>query len=142
MQQSNLNKRYCLIEGLTGRWVIKSAFETLLIHVYSYIYMSNFDHWLKVGFSPSKKKILMFFNESSLKMMKNAFYFIWKALFVLKMLTFLCWLFPLLEKTVCLERWCYFKFYDVTAWLTTITTHILSNISRSKGNHTLKMTMQ
>ena len=31
-----------------------------------------------------------------------------------------------------------FKFYDVTVWLTTITIHILSNISTSKGNHTIK----
>ena len=70
--------------------------------------------------------------------MKNAFYFIWKALFVLKMFTFLCWLFRHVEKTASSERWGYFKFYDVTAWLRTITIHILSNVSGSKGNHTMK----
>ena len=31
-----------------------------------------------------------------------------------------------------------FKNYDVTAWLKTITIHILRNISRSKGNQTMK----
>ena len=39
---------------------------------------------IKVGLSPSKKKIFVYVNESCLKMMKNAFYFILKALFVLK----------------------------------------------------------
>ena len=36
--------------------------------------------------------------ESSLKMMKNAFYFILKALFVLKLFRFLSWLFGHIEK--------------------------------------------
>ena len=31
-----------------------------------------------------------------------------------------------------------FKFYDVIAWLLTIVIHILPNISRSKGNQTMK----
>ena len=38
------------------------------------------------------------------KMMKNAFYFILKALFVLKIFNFLSWLFGLVEKTAWLER--------------------------------------
>ena len=45
---------------------------------------------LKVELSPSKKNRLICFNESPLKMMKNAFYFILKALFVLKIFKFLC----------------------------------------------------
>ena len=40
---------------------------------------------LEIGLSPS--------NESLLKVMKNAFYFILKARFVLKIITFLSWLF-------------------------------------------------
>ena len=36
-----------------------------------------------------KKIIFIWFNESPLKMMKNAFYFIIKALFILKIFTFL-----------------------------------------------------
>ena len=35
---------------------------------------------LKVGLSPSKGKYFICFSESPLKMMKNAFYFILKAL--------------------------------------------------------------
>ena len=44
---------------------------------------------LKVGFSPSKKNFFICFNDSSSKMMKNAFYFILKAPFVLKIFKFL-----------------------------------------------------
>ena len=44
---------------------------------------------LKVGLSPSKKISVICFIESPLKMMKNAFYFILKALFILKMFKFL-----------------------------------------------------
>ena len=48
---------------------------------------SNF--FIKVGLSPSKKDCVICFNESPLKMMKNAFYFILKSLFVLKVFKFL-----------------------------------------------------
>ena len=48
---------------------------------------------IKVGLSPSKKVYFIYFNESPLKMMKNAFYFMLKALFVLKILKHLSWLF-------------------------------------------------
>ena len=47
------------------------------------------EHWLKVGLSPSKKTCVISFVESPLKIMKNAFYFILKALFVLKIFQFL-----------------------------------------------------
>ena len=59
----------------------------------------------KVGFSTSKKKnSIIFFIESPLQMMKNAFYFILKALFVLKIFKLLPWLFGHVEKTAWLER--------------------------------------
>ena len=45
-----------------------------------------------------------FITESPLKMMKNAFYFTLKALFVLKVFKFLSLLFGHVEKTVRLER--------------------------------------
>ena len=45
---------------------------------------------IKVGLSPSKEIYVLFTSmESRLKMMKNAFYFIVKALFVLKIFKFL-----------------------------------------------------
>ena len=43
----------------------------------------------KVGLSPSKNFFVICFIESPLKMIKNAFYFILKALFVLKIFKFL-----------------------------------------------------
>ena len=49
-------------------------------------------YWEKiiiVELSPFKKNCVICFLESPLKMMKNAFYFILKALFVLKIFTFL-----------------------------------------------------
>ena len=57
---------------------------------------------LKVG--PFKKKNFICFNDSPSKMMKNVFYFILKALFVLKIFKFLYWLFGHVEKTAWLER--------------------------------------
>ena len=56
---------------------------------------------LWVGFSPSKK---FCFIESPLKVMGNAFYFILKALFILKIFKFLSRLFGHVGKTAFLER--------------------------------------
>ena len=53
----------------------------------------------KVGLSPSKRFIFIYFNESPLKMMKNGFYFIFKALFVLKICNFLSKYFGHVEET-------------------------------------------
>ena len=75
--------------------------------------------------------------ESPLKMMRNAFYFKSKALFVLKIFKFLFWLFGHVSKRLDKKDKVHFKFYDVTAWLT-IVIRILPNISRSKGNLTIK----
>ena len=53
----------------------------------------------KVGLSPSKKNYFICFNDSPSKMMKNAFYLMLKALFVLKIFKFLSWIFGHVEKT-------------------------------------------
>ena len=53
---------------------------------------------IQVGLSTSKKKKIISFNESSVKMMKNTFYFILKALFVLKILKLFSWRFGYVEK--------------------------------------------
>ena len=50
-----------------------------------------------------KNRVICFI-EIPLKMIKNAFYFILKALFVLKIFNFLLWLFGHAEKTAWLER--------------------------------------
>ena len=51
----------------------------------------------------SLKSDFIWFNESPLKMMKNAFYFILRVVLVLKIFKFLCWLFDQL-KVAWLER--------------------------------------
>ena len=90
---------------------------------------------LKVGPWPFKRISFICFNRSPLKMMKNAFCSILKALVVLK-IYFFSWLFGYVENTAWLEIKVNFKIYDITVWLT-ITIHILPNISRSKGNRTM-----
>ena len=67
--------------------------------------LSNVMDWfkinfLKVGLSPSKKNCVTCLIESPLKMMKNAFHFNLKALFVLKIFKFLPQLFGHVGKTV------------------------------------------
>ena len=56
---------------------------------------SYLDNWWKIGPSPSKKNCVICFIENPLKMMKNIFYFILKALFILKQL---CWFFNMTKK--------------------------------------------
>ena len=56
--------------------------------------------------------------ESTLKMMKNAFYFTSKALSGLKIFKFLPWLFGHTAKQLGKKGNINFKFYDATAWLT------------------------
>ena len=60
-------------------------------------------------------------------MMKNAFYFTLKTLFSLKIFKFLSWLW------LCIKNGSIRKI-----WVTDNSNHILSNISRSKGNQKLK----
>ena len=52
----------------------------------------------------AKTNCVICFIESALKMMENAFYFILKALSVLKIFKFLSWLFGHVGKTTWLER--------------------------------------
>ena len=62
------------------------------------------------------------FNEIPLKIMKNAFYLILKALLV--PLKFLCWRFGHLLNNELIRKIC-FKTYDIAAWLTNnYNTHI------------------
>ena len=58
----------------------------------------------KIGLSPSKKMCVICLTESPLRMMKNTFYFILKALLVLKIFKFLSWLFGHVGKMAWLER--------------------------------------
>ena len=58
----------------------------------------------KVGLSLPKKKCVICFIESPLKMMKNAFFHLSFSSFILKMFKFLSWLFGHVQKTAWLER--------------------------------------
>ena len=53
---------------------------------------------------------------SPLKMMKNAFYYVLKALFVLKIFTFLSSLFGHVGRRIDKKAKVIFKIYDVTRW--------------------------
>ena len=69
--------------------------------------------------------------ESPLKMMKNAFYFTSKALFLLKIFKFLSWLFGHVAKRLDKKDKVNFKFYGVTAWLTNdCKTHIAQYLEK------------
>ena len=83
---------------------------------------------------------LLFISPSpSLKMMENAFYFILKAPFFLKIFKFLSWLFGNVKKTACIKNIMLIsKLMTSQPGWQTITMHILPNISRSKGNQTIK----
>ena len=86
----------------------------------------------KVGLSTSKK--------SPLKLMKNAFYFNLKTLFVLSRYLNFCLVFLFMQKKQLDQQkdMVNFKIYDVVIWLTNNSTHILPSISRSKSNQTMK----
>ena len=60
-----------------------------------------------------KRRSIICFNESPLKMMKNVFYFILKALFVLKIFTFIYFL-VMLKKRLDQKDKVNFKIHDVT----------------------------
>ena len=94
---------------------------------------------LKIGLPAPKKVALISSNETSLKMMRNAFYLMLKALFVLEIFTFLSCLFGYGVKRLDKQAKVNLKIYVVTDWTANITITILSNISRSKDNQTIKL---
>ena len=74
---------------------------------------------------------------SPLKMMKNGFYFMSKAFFVLKILKFLSWPFGHIGKWLHKKAESNFKIYDVTDWTwNNDNTHIVQYLKkyRQSGN--------
>ena len=71
---------------------------------------------LKFALCPSKK--IASFDWKSLKMMKNAFYFILKDLSVQEIFKFLSWLFGYVEKRPDKKTQVNFKMHDVVGWTT------------------------
>ena len=83
---------------------------------------------LKVKHSSSKNVGFVYFNDSPLKMIKNALYFILKALFTFKM-----------KNNLTRKLWLISKFIMSRTKQQIITIRILPNISRSKGSQTMKV---
>ena len=75
-----------------------------------------------------KKFLFICSNESPLEMMEDAVYFILKALFILKILKFLCWHFGHVEEIAYKVN---FKCFDVTTGLTNnYHTHIAQYLTK------------
>ena len=113
----------------------------------SYFTQCNYlQFWLDMKIDPLKsdsltfqKKLFISFNESPLEIMKNAFCFILKAFFVLKILQFLSWLFGQVEKNGFIRKIRLIsKFITSQPGQETITIHKLPNNSRSQGNQAMK----
>ena len=116
--------------------------ECLLIFIYISVYV-EFDQiikgsevmcykkGIKVGLSPSKKICVIFFIESHLKIMNNAFYFILKALFVLKIFKFFQDFLVLQEKRLDQKDKVNFRIHDVSTWFTkNCNTHIAQYLTK------------
>ena len=77
--------------------------------------------FVEIVFEPRFKDALLglrqfLTTERPLKMMKNTFHFMLKALFVLQIFTFLSRLFSYVEKRLDKKAMVDFKIYDVTDW--------------------------
>ena len=83
-----------------GRNIVRDVFRTQW-NIHDGIFLAKI---VKVRLSSSNNNCIFCFIENPLKKMKNAFYFIWKALFVLKIFKILSWLFGHVAKMAWLER--------------------------------------
>ena len=96
------------------------------------IFLLCFQSAVKGALSGLRK---FFATESVLKVMKNAFYFILKSLFVLKIFKFFSRHFGHVEKRPDLKDKVNSKFMTSKTEKETIAMNTLSIISRNKGNH-------
>ena len=95
---------------------------------------------LKLDCQSSKKKYCLLEWKPFKNDEKNAFYIILKALFVFKIFKFLFWLFGHIEKNSLIRKIrLILKFMTSQPDQQIITIHILSTISWSKGNQTMKI---
>ena len=104
--------------------------EILLKNTCERILQSIFQRF-KVGLSPSKKNLLCLLQCKPLKNDENAFYFILKVIFVLKIFKFLSCLLGHVEKQLDYKDNFNFKIYDIPTWLTySYNTHIAQYLSK------------
>ena len=91
---------------------------------------------ITAGLPPSKKFCFIYYNERPLKMMKNAFYFILKALFFLKIFKVFVLTFWSCRKNGLIRKKRLISKFMASQSGQQI--HILPIISKSKGNQTMK----
>ena len=97
----------------------------------------NFLPEQNVGLSPFNFFSLL--NESSSKMMKNAFYFPSKALFGFEIFSFFVLTFGSVEKRLQKKVMINFQIYDVTGWTKNNNNVNIARYSRSKGNQIINL---
>ena len=113
-----------LLAPLFSRKSKEDTYRPKYTQVFLLCLKSNDTQTLKSDSHLPKKKCIICFIESPLKMMKNAFYFISKALFILKIFKFLSWLLGHVGKQLDWKDKVNFRIHDVTSW-------------RSKGDETI-----
>ena len=139
--EKNLLESLYLQPLISFRYVDNSFYlHTLEEYIEKFLWgLNEFDEKLKVVLSSSKKIYFVCFNESPLKMMKNTFYFILKAILVLKIIKFLSlfffsvWKNGLIRNTGLIS-----KFMTSQLGQETILIHILPNTLPSKDTQTKK----
>ena len=115
---------------------------TALVSVFSLIFNCNLAYQnnpLKSDSHLPKNLCIICLIESPLKVMKNAFCFVLKTLFVLKIFKFWSRPFGRVEKKAWSERCLTLKFMTSQPGLQTIAIDILPNISQSEGNQIMNL---
>ena len=84
------------------------------------------------------KQCFIWFNESPLKMMKNVFYFIWRAFFVLERFKYLSWLFSHIKNGLIRRISLISKFMTLQPGQQKNKLHILPSISQWLDKQTIK----
>ena len=113
---------------------------TLTIFLFCHCYWSLWCNYWKPLKSDSHlpKNCFICFNESLLKIMNNAFYFISKPHLVRLIFIFLCWLFVHVKNRLIRRIRLISKFMTSQTGWQTIAIHVLHKISGIKGNQTIK----
>ena len=105
----------CSVDQWTGYYMIGTTVIKELRGIISFCLIKDFTFSLTFCIlaaepnflnlhSDLPNKYFFSFNQSPLKMLKNAFYFIFKGLFILKIINFLSWLFGHIKKVIWLEK--------------------------------------
>ena len=104
-----MHSTYLLVTPVTSDRRVRTTFSPKFPKIIKYLPEDDLHKTKTVPLKSDSHRpkifIIICFNVSPSKMMKNAFYFILKALFVLKIFKFLSWLFGHVEKRAWLERY-------------------------------------